>query len=199
MRLFGGSAKDKEQMRNEIRAVTTAQAVTSQSTSRLMGKLADNERAFGDVYKKLESMANMQKQIFLFLGDIETRLEAMKTACIRGGIMTEASYEDIWNEIKGYRAKGEGEVIVNGDIVRADVACYHEGKKLFEDLDSSFRIGSGSIVIEGNLVGRSLGEHRFNYTYQKDYSVKGYAGKTVNFHVVIKTIKVKKGVSDATN
>ena len=66
----------------------------------------------------LQNVFGVTTNTFSFIGDVETRIEALKTLCINGGIFTNDGFEEEWDKIKGLRVKEKGENIENSDFVR---------------------------------------------------------------------------------
>ncbi len=150
-----------------------------------------------EIERKQELQHKEIMQVFGFLGDIETRLEAMKTLNIRAGLFTDQAYEELWDEIKGLRAKGPDEPLEAGDFISLTYKVTSaEGQELASDRNFPVRLGAGSLMFEGELLGKTrsqLQDHSFSQTYTDPYPANPeLAGKTVTFQVTVAKVKSKK-------
>lgn len=114
--------------------------------------------------QKISSLHKMLTQVFSFLGDVETRMEAFKTLCIRKDIFTQDEVEDVWNEIKGLRQKSDEELIVKGDFVKIS---YKEIDKvslkiLKEEKNKVIIAGTGLIWFGSAVINQNVREHEFS-------------------------------------
>ena len=174
------------------------------------GGINDTRRTIGataltveDLNRKVDVQHREIMQIFSFLGDIETRLEAMRALAIRGGIFTEADYDRTWDEIKGLRVKGPDELMAKGDFATLNyrVTDDTDGKELAADKNFPVRLGLGALMFEDQMLGQPVGawaDHTFKHTYPDAYDPNpALSGKTVTFWVSVARVKCKQaGTAD---
>lgn len=152
-----------------------------------------------DLVTKTQSTFDVMQRIFSFLGDIETRIEAFRTLGIKANSFTDEEYETTWDDIKGLRVRGPTEFIQQDDFVKITYYANDKetGKKVMEGVDFPLRLGTNTLLIENQIVGKRVdaGVLKFDVEYPKDFkSEPRLAGKTLSFEVTIGKVKCKKEV-----
>jgi len=148
-----------------------------------------------DVRMKVNTTKDLMRNIFTFLGDIETRLEAFRTLGVRGGLFSPEEYDKVWDEIKGLRVKAPTEVIHAGDFVRMSfTASDKDGNELLNEEGVACVVGNKAFVFEDKVIGMrvGVGSFDFEHTYPKDFPLKPeLADKTLAFNMTIDKVKTK--------
>jgi hypothetical protein len=150
----------------------------------------------GDLREKGRASAALAKQIFSYMGDVETRLEAFRVLCIRAGTFTNEELDSTWDQIKGLRVRGPSEVIQQGDYLRITYkACDKKDNQiLLAEKEMPLVVGYDHLKIEEYLIGKKVDtkDLKFDIDYPKDYpSNPRLSGKTLAFNVTIDKVKVK--------
>jgi len=160
---------------------------------------------FTGLQKNVGGMDQLLRQTLSFLGDVETKFEAIKTAFKNAGILDEDGFDNLWDEAKGFRKKDSHEKLEEGDIAKADFAIWDkaEGKVLAKEEDFPLRLGAGLLPVEKSLIGRDIGSGEF--TIEHKFPAKSGSplldGKAVVFSFKFHYVKTKvetKGKIDGT-
>jgi len=132
-------------------------------------------------------------QIMCFLGDIETRLEALRFLGTSKGTYGQDEYESVWDKIKGLRVKEGHEVIAKGDFVRVSYVATVDDKVVHKETSFPLRVGAGVLTIEEEIEGLAVNTkaHSFVTTYPENFADKSLAGKAVTFLVDIDKVKTR--------
>lgn len=154
-----------------------------------------------ELQKKIDFEHKQTMQIFSFLGDIETRLEAFRALLTipkrwlsKKPVFEDQEYDEMWDKIKGIRVRGPTEFIQKGDFVRISYEALEAGKKIHSEENFPCRVGSGVLFIEDEIIGKPVGlkNHSFVKTYPKTYEPNpNLAGKTVTFVLTVAKVKHK--------
>jgi hypothetical protein len=155
-----------------------------------------------EMQKKIEFEHRQTMQIFSFLGDVETRLEAFRALLTiprrwlsKKPVFEDEEYDAMWDQIKGIRVRTAGEFVQKGDFVRISYEAHEAGKLINKEDGFPLRVGAGTLFIEDEIIGKPVGlkGHSFVKTYPKDYAPNpNLAGKTVTFTLTIAKVKTRK-------
>jgi len=154
-----------------------------------------------EMSKKIDFEHKQTMQIFSFLGDVETRLEAFRALLTipkrwlsKKPVFEDEEYDAMWDRIKGIRARTIGEFVQKGDFVRVSYEASLDGKVIAKEESFPLRVGSGVLFIEDEIIGKPVGlkGHSFAKTYPKDYGPNAdLAGKTVTFVLSLDKVKTR--------
>lgn len=157
--------------------------------------LATTEISTNNLGMKVRSNHDVMQQIFSFLGDIETRLEAFKTMGIRNDHFTVETYEAVWDEIKGLRVRRPDEQVHVGDHARITYKATDEkGTIVMEDKDFPISLSNNILLMQSHLVGKRVDSKniQFGIHYPEDYKSRpDLAGKELAFDVSFDKVKCK--------
>jgi len=93
-----------------------------------------------------------------------------------------------------YKAKDEGEVLEDGNVVTVDFKVLDGEKEEYSRKDYVYTLGvaSNPYNFDSDIIGMKKGETKeIEKTYPEDYSLEHFRGKTKKISVTIKDIKVK--------
>lgn len=154
-----------------------------------------------EMNKKIEFEHRQTMQIFSFLGDVETRLEAFRALLTipkrwlsKKPVFDDDEYDAMWDRIKGIRVRGSGEFVQKGDFVRISYEAFDDGKLVHAEKGFPVRVGAGALFIEDEIIGKPVGlkSHSFLKTYPKEYEPNpNLAGKTVTFVLSLDKVKTR--------
>ncbi len=164
-------------------------------------RLSTQQVEIVELKKKMDFEHQQTLQVFGFLGDIETRLEAFRALLTipkrwlsKKPVFENEEYDSMWDRIKGIRVRGSTEFIQKGDFCKISYKAVENGVVLADEKDFPCRVGAGALFIEDEIVGKSVGlkDHEFVKTYGKTYDPNpNLAGKTVTFVVTVDKVKTR--------
>lgn len=162
-----------------------------------------------EMQKKIDFEHQQTMQIFSFLGDIETRLEAFRALLTipkrwlsKKPVFENEEYDAMWDRIKGIRVRTIGEFVQKGDFVKISYEAYEGEKLLHKEEGFPLRVGAGALFIEDEIIGKPVGlkGHSFIKTYPKDYAPNpNLAGKVVTFVLTLDKVKTRTEENDGDN
>jgi len=150
-------------------------------------KYDELKNLIGDLSEKLMANTRMMKSTLTLMKDFDHRIDAMKQVLVASGATTAEAYDEICDELRGLRLKGDAEPIELGDIVWVSYEAKIADNIVAKEDALPIRVGSGTINFESALIGHFSGEKAIKFDFvlpdgpQKD--------KEVNFLIGITRVK----------
>jgi len=170
-----------------------------QETQKVLEKMTPKQpidvlaQKVNDLVVKTNSNQTLGQSFFIFVKDMEKKLDAAMDLIINKGLINREEYDIAVDSARGVRKKRDDEVIEKSDVawVSYEASIDNNEKKLRED-SFPIRVGSGRIAFEGALFGKHPHSELTHSISFPPGSNSEYRGKTVHFKIKIHDVKAKE-------